>query len=97
METIFLVGFFRFSANGSEYGFKRMDLHGIFKTREDAINKMSFCDEAGYYEGVLIEERAFGTQHFRHGIRVWLLQDQNGLMQEIDEPKCYKNIVNLIG
>ncbi len=100
-ESVFLVGFFRFDANGPAYGFKRMHLQGIFKTMEDALEKMSFCDEAGWYEGALIEERHFGNQ-FCHPVappnRKWLLQQrETGEMRETSESPAFSNVLNLIG
>jgi hypothetical protein len=108
-KTLFLVGFFKFAKKGPEHGFERMHLHGIFETEQEAREQMSFCDEAGWYEGALIEERPLGHQHCvrkRHK-RVWLLQEPeevshqsgqcNQVMREIPEPEYYKGIVNLIG
>jgi hypothetical protein len=96
-DTVFLVGFFKFDEKGPEYGFKRMDLWGIFKSEKEAREDMSFCDEAGWYEGALIEERAFGVQ-FGQGIkhRIWLIQQPGGEMKEITEPDGYKNCICLI-
>lgn len=97
-ETLFLVGFFRFHEEGSKYGFERMHLHGIFKTEEEARKEMSFCDEAGWYEGALIEEREYGHQlNFFVGKRIWLLQENDGSMKEMEEPSYFNHVVNLIG
>lgn len=97
MKTVFLVGFFRFHDLGPEYGFERMDLHGIFETELEAREKMSFCDEAGWYEGALIEERAMGPQ-FGQGIkyRVWMIHQPGGEMKEIPEPSGFKHCICLI-
>ena len=59
-ETVFLVAFFKFDNRGPEWGFKRIDLEVIFKTEQEALRNISFCDEAGWYEGALIEERMLG-------------------------------------
>jgi hypothetical protein len=97
-ETLFLVAFFKFDNKGSAYGFERIHLQYIFKTEAAARDGISFCDEAGWYEGVLIEERAFGWEDslFR-GKRVWLIQEKDGSMKEFDEPKDYKCVIHLIG
>jgi hypothetical protein len=95
-STIFLVGFFKF--NKLNYGFERIHLAGIFKTEQEAREQMSFCDEAGFYEGALIEERRFGNQEFSHTKnRVWLIQQKDGSIKEIDESNEFKHIINLIG
>ena len=94
-ETIFLVAFFRFQ-DDYNYGFKRIHLQCIFKTEEEARKRLSFCDEAGYYEGVLIEERRLGHEFFK-GKRVWLMQQPDNSMLEIPEPSIFKHVINLIG
>lgn len=94
-ETLFLVGFFKLEEK-PEFGFKRLDLHGIFKTEKEALEDMSFCDEAGWYEGVLIEERRYGHQFFK-GKRIWLRQLENGNMSEFSEPEWFRDVINLIG
>jgi hypothetical protein len=98
METIFLTAFFRFHDKGPEYGFKRLELQHIWKTEEDARSHLSFCDEAGWYTGALLEERSFGWRgDYRKMKRIWLIQQEDGTMKEIEEPKGYKNCINLIG
>jgi len=96
-DTVFLVAFFKFQEN-PEYGFKRLDLQHIFKSEYDARNDISFCDEAGWYEGVLIEERALGRRNwcFR-GKRVWMLQNEKGELDEFQEPEWYNHVINIIG
>ena len=96
-ETIFLVAFFKFSSRGPEYGTERMDLQHIYKTEEDARNHLFFCDEAGWYEGALIEERAVGINDWFRGKRIWLIQLEDGSMKEAREHPWYNNVVNLIG
>lgn len=97
-EYLYLVAFFKFSEN-PEHGFKRIDLQGIFKTEEDAMEKMTFCDEAGWYEGVLIERRKWGNQNVSLATkyRFWFIEDDKGEMIEIEEPSTFKNCINLIG
>jgi len=97
-ETIWLVAFYLFKYY-SRPGFERIDLHWIFKTEEPARRacEKSFCDEAGWYEGALIEERPFGYRLSKNLKRIWYRQDDHGVMEEIEEPKNYKNVSNLIG
>lgn len=96
-KTIFLVAFFKFDGRGPEYGTKRLHLDSIWNTEEEA-RKFSFCDEAGWYEGVLIEERTFGYKDmFFRGKRVWLLMDETGKLNEIIQPSWFDNVLNLIG
>jgi len=97
METIFLTAFFKFDKRGSRWGFDRMHLQHIWKTEEEARENISFCDEAGWYEGVLIEEREFGWRSFRpSGKRIWLLQQEDVSLKEISEPMYLSNIVGII-
>lgn len=96
-ESLFLVAFFKFDEKGPEYGFKRMQLEYIWKTEEEARNGIGFCDEAGWFEGALIEERVYGWDHFKRGKRIWLIQQPDGEMKEIPEPPGYQNCVGLIG
>lgn len=98
METVFLTAFFRFDPRGSEYGFERISLQHIWKTEKDARDHISFCDEAGWYEGVLIEKHAIGWEYlYRHERkRVWLIQEGSEL-KEIEQPKFYNDCVSLIG
>jgi hypothetical protein len=96
-QSVFLLAFFKFYGD-PENGFKRIDLQGIFRTEKEAREQMSFCDEAGWYEGALIEERYFGHLNApKNKYRIWLVQEKDGSMKEIKEPKWAKNIVNLIG
>lgn len=95
-ETLYVVGFFRFR-DGGKRGFQRMDLHGIFKTEQEAREQMSFCDEAGWYEGALIEEREYGYQMGFIGKRIWMIQQEGGGMKEIAEPTYFKNVTGLVG
>lgn len=97
VETVWLTAFFKFAKKGREYGFERLHLQHIWKTEEDARAHISFCDEAGWYEGVLIEERALGWNHFHTGKRIFMLQDELGNLDEFNEPEWFKNVVNLIG
>lgn len=95
---IFLVAFFRFDDRGAEYCFERCHLQTFYITLRDAKKSIDyFCDEAGWYEGVLIEEREEGTPHF-HGRRWFyiMIPNTNGEMREIPEPESFKNICNLI-
>ena len=94
-ESVYLVAFFKFKEN-AEYGFTRMHLQHIFKTKEEAIAKMSFCDEAGWYEGVLIEERSLGDSWCK-GQRIWFLQQEGGSLKEIPEPEFWNDVFNIIG
>ena len=97
-ETIWLTAFFKFNESGCEYGFERINLQYISKTESDARNMISFCDEAGWYEGVLIEERTFDYEDmFFRGKRIWMIQDGNGDLNEIEEPTSFKNVIHLIG
>jgi hypothetical protein len=96
MKRVFLVAFFKFDRRVSEYGFERIYLQNIFETKKEAIENMSFCDEAGWYEGAVIEERELGTNMFK-GKRVWLLQQPDGEMKQIEEPKWFNNTINIIG
>jgi len=95
MEKIYLTAFFKFAKRGREFGFERMHLQHLWKTEQEARNHLSFCDEAGWYEGALIEERVFGWDLFK-GKRVWFLQESDGSMKEIEEPEFYKNVVNIV-
>jgi hypothetical protein len=97
-ETIWLVACYKFKDDRA-YGFERIHLHWIFKTEELARRacEKCFCDEAGWYEGTLIEERSFGYGSSRNLKRIWYRQEDHGVMEEIEEPKGYKNICNLIG
>lgn len=100
-RSIYFVGFFRFDARGPEWGFfKRIDLHAIHETLGDIsdLEKANFYfdDEAGWYEGVLVEERFFGHQNHRKGYRRWYLQMGDRTLKEIVEPTQFSNIVNLI-
>ena|ERR1035437_7231482 len=96
-ESIFLVAFFKFKSEGPEYGFERINLQYIYKT-EMAARKISFCDEAGWYEGALIEERQLAEYgYFFKGKRVWFMQGDDGLLSDIKEPDYYQHTINLIG
>ena len=93
-NSVFLVAWFSF---GEANLFERLVLQHIFSSEEEALGKLSFCDEAGYYEGVLIEERAIGVTYQR-GKRLWLLQNKsNGMLNHINEPERFKSITYLIG
>lgn len=96
-ETLFLVAFFKFTDEKRD-NFKRIHLHGLYKTEEEA-RKISFCDEAGWYEGILIEERGYGQDSviLKRGKRIWILQKEGGELYEIEEPKSWNCIVGLIG
>lgn len=98
-ETIFLVAFFKFDDRGPEYGFERIDLQHIWKTEKEAREGLSFCDEAGWYEGALIEEVPFGWERPLRSQRnrIWLIQQKDGEMKEVPEHKWYKDITRLIG
>lgn len=74
---------------------ERMDPQTFYATLDQAKKSISnFCDEAGWYEGMLIEEKEEGNPLFR-GKRVWYIQ-KNGKLEETPEPDYYKQVVNMI-
>lgn len=81
----------------SGYGFKRIHFQTFFRNEKEAIDKAKkyFCDEAGFYEGILIEEKEEGNP-FYHGKRHYFYWDQNRKMKKIKEPDYFKNVGNLI-
>jgi len=96
MKSVFLVGFFKFDKRGQNYGFERMHLQTIWKTAEEAREKMSFCDEAGWYEGAVIEERQFGHEWPKSKNRIWLMMQEDGSMKQVDEPEGYGSIAFIV-
>lgn len=94
---VFLVVFFKFHEKGSDWGFERthfetfsMDLE---LAKEWALG--NFCDEAGWYEGVFIEEQEERNSVFK-GKRVWFqLNRAKGALEEIPEPKPFNNCIHL--
>lgn len=86
----------------NEYGIpKRIDLRTIHSTFELALEsaKDNFCDEAGWYDGFLIEEREEDTIFFK-GKRVFYIYDKSVsgkyVWKEIPEPDWAKDCINLI-
>ena len=74
----------------------RIHLETFSDTLENAIKYTinNFTDEAGFYDGVLIEERSMEKPIYR-GKRLWYKLSEGKLM-EIEEPSEYKNVFNLI-
>lgn len=95
MKSVWLTAFFKWDPRGPEYGFERLHLQHIWPSRAEALSHISFCDEAGWYEGVLIEERPMGWTLDR-GERVWFIQE-GAELKTISEPAWFKCIVNLVG
>jgi hypothetical protein len=96
-DTVFLVAFFKFHED-PRFGFERIHLQGVFKTEKEAREEFSFCDEAGWYEGVLIEELQWGCDFTKYPYnRIWFVQQEDGSLKEIPELEYFKNVVNLIG
>ena len=96
--SIFLVAYFKYDKRGPEHGFDRMHLQTFWSKLEDAkeFSQRYFCDEAGWYEGILIEERKEGQDTFK-GIRIFMLRNQDITFYEVPEPEYTKNCINLIG
>lgn len=97
-KTVFLTAFFKFDKRGPEYGFERIQLEHINSTLQLAKDHMSFCDEAGWFEGALIEERELDDHQLNcPRNRIWLIQQSDGEMKEIEEPKVWHDCLGLIG
>jgi hypothetical protein len=95
---VFFVAFFKFNEGNPDLGIKRMDFQTFFYNLEDAISfsNSNFSDEAGYYQGVLIEEKQECDICFK-GKRFWYIEDlESGSIVEMKEPDCYSNMINLI-
>lgn len=94
---IYLVAFFKFHSKDPHFGFERIHLQTFYSTLEKAKKgcQVCFCDEAGFYEGAVIEERIEGGLYFR-GIRVWYGQNKDGKLEEFPQPQTYDHILNLI-
>ncbi len=95
---IYLVAHFKSCSQDLEKAFKRCHLLTFYTSLEDAkLRAISgFSDEAGWYNGILIEEREEGNPFF-HGQRVFYLFDFNTKkFNEIPEPDQFKDCLNLI-
>jgi len=95
--TVYFLAWFKFDDKGPEYGFKRCHLQTFYTTIENARAALrNFDDEAGWYHGVLIEEKKEGNPHYR-GHREWYLQQPDGTLVDMPEPKAWNCIINFIG
>lgn len=94
---IFMVAWFKYAHAGAEYGFERIHLQTFYTKLKDAEESISnFDNEAGWYEGVLIEEKEEGNPFFR-GKRIFYLQDKStGELNIVPESEKLKCVINLI-
>ena len=92
---IYLVAYFKFSSNNGF--FERIDLHTWHSTLEEARekSKLNFDDEAGWYDGILIEERKENTFSYQGLREFYILNDKNEF-ELIPIPDVFKNFYNLI-
>jgi hypothetical protein len=96
--NVFFVAFFKFNKGNPNLGAERMHFQTFFCNEDDAISfsKSAFSDEAGYYQGVLIEEKQECNICFK-GKRFWYIEDPaSGSLVEMKEPARYSNMINLI-
>ena len=90
--NIFLVAFVKYSDTEL---FKRCNLQTFATSLEKAKeHKKNFCDEAGWYDGMLIEKME--EDNWLRGTRVFFKLNENNELQEIEEPPMFNNVVNLI-
>ena len=97
-QRVYLVAYFKFDDRGAEYGFKRLHLQTVHIDWLEATTAATtyFCDEGGWYEGSLIEEREVDTNMF-HGRRVFYRWNSDtNQMEEMPSPEFFKDVVNLI-
>ena len=98
-KRIYLIVDFKFMRrHGFEFLFKRVDLRTFHTDHDEAgrIAMSGFCDEAGWYDGVFIEEKEEGNIFF-HGKRdFWVLDHETGKLKAIPEPEILRDILNLV-
>jgi len=93
---IYLVSYFKFSKDPKKI-FERIDFQTWHSTLELAReeSKRNFDDEAGWYEGILIEERKENTIFYR-GLREFYILNDKEEFELIPIPHSLKNQFNLI-